>query len=46
MFEPPRKSSSQVLGETVRVIAFFIGISVLSGLFGASLIGLLALFVT
>jgi hypothetical protein len=42
--QPSGSSRTRVfLSETVGVVAFFIGVSIASGVFGALLIGLLAL---
>jgi len=46
MPEPPPEARSRWLSDIVRGAAFFIGVTILSGLFGAALIGLLALLVT
>jgi hypothetical protein len=50
MSQSPRCSGSprrrESLNETIGVVAFMIGVSIASGLFGALLIGLLALLAT
>ncbi len=43
---PSREARRQSLHDTVRIVGFFVAVSILSCLFGALLIGILALLMT